>query len=125
MLTELVSDGAGDSRTLVMTNLDAMAMPLIRYAIGDFAAWCTDGSCACGCRFRKLGRLKGRLVDALQLAAGRTVSPFYLMMAVRDVSGVRRYQIIQEGIDVFRLRLEARDGARRRAGAPRRARDRG
>ena len=62
---------------VLVTDLLNGAMPLIRYRIGDMAAW-ADGPCPCGRGLPRLERVAGRVTDFLVGADGRLVSGVYL-----------------------------------------------
>ncbi len=97
---------AGGAENLIMTNLDLLAMPFIRYAPGDLGSFAADDPCPCGRTFARLARIEGRIVECVRLADGRVVSPFELTMALEKVAGLNRYQIIQEALDRFTVRFE-------------------
>lgn len=108
-IVESVSS-AGGAKRLIMTNLDLLAMPFIRYDPGDLGVFAADDSCPCGRTFARLTRIEGRLVDCVRLADGRVVPPFDLTMALEKVAGLDRYQIIQEALDRFTVRFEGPGG---------------
>ena len=97
---------AGGAERLVMTNLDLLAMPFIRYDAGDIGSFAADDPCPCGRTFARLARIEGRLVDCVRLADGRVVSPFDLTMALEKVVGLDRYQVVQEALDRLTVRFE-------------------
>jgi len=107
VLEVLAEDGnpaaAGAEGRLVCTVLDNDAMPLIRYDLGDIAAWATE-PCSCGRSFPLLRLLSGRANDRLRLADGQTISPEGLLARFDSMSaGVREYQVIQEAGTRFRV----------------------
>lgn len=111
-VTELVdSDPASGVARLVVTGLDLYAMPLIRYAVGDFAIAGPSEPCSCGSRFPRLAHIAGRLVDCVTLPDGRELSPYQLTESIEDVRGLLRYQIVQEAIDRFRVRAQTAPGS--------------
>ncbi len=97
--------------TLVMTNLELMAMPLIRFQAGDLGVAGSAAACACGRSLRRLARVEGRIVDSVRLADGRTISPYRLTLAIERVPGLERYQVIQEDFDRFTVRFEGEDAS--------------
>jgi len=97
---------AGGAEHLVMTNLDLLAMPFIRYDPGDLGSFADEEPCPCGRSFARLARIEGRLVDCVRLADGRVVSPFDLTIALEEVAGINRYQIVQEDLKRFTVRFE-------------------
>lgn len=109
VIVECQDAGTG-SGPVLLTSLDLRAMPLIRYAVGDLAVPAGPGACPCGCRLPRLARLEGRLVDCVQRPAGGLLSPYHLTLALEDVAGLERFQIVQEGIDRFLVRAQGRSG---------------
>ena len=99
------SDGAVSR--LIVTNLELRAMPLIRFETGDLAIPADDGACACGRQLRRIRAIEGRAVDCVRLAGGRLVSPYRFTLALEAIEGIRRYQLIQNEIDRFVLRVDA------------------
>ena len=67
----------GEMGAVLVTDLLNRAMPLIRYRIGDMAAW-ADGLCPCGRGLPRLERVSGRVTDFLVGADGRLVSGVFL-----------------------------------------------
>jgi phenylacetate-CoA ligase len=107
-LVEIVEDGipcpAGTEGDVVVTNLHAVAMPFLRYRIGDRAA-IGEGPCPCGRPGRTLERLGGRLWDHLELPDGRRLSPLTFNWAFAETTSVRRWQVVQDASTVT-VRLE-------------------
>lgn len=105
-LVEYLPSAAPDVHRLVATNLELRAMPLIRYEVGDLAAPASGDRCPCGRMLARIARIEGRLVDCVQLADGRRLSPFRLTLAVEAIPGIERYQIVQEEIGRFLVRVQ-------------------
>jgi phenylacetate-CoA ligase len=88
-------DGApvrrGEVGRVLVTDLDGRLMPLIRYRIGDLAAW--GGECGCGLPFPTLARVYGRERDALRGAAGEPLTPHDFAAALAGTSA-RGLQIV-------------------------------
>jgi phenylacetate-CoA ligase len=103
-IIEVLRDGKparpGETGEIVVTNLHAYAMPLIRYRLGDLVTRGGD-RCACGKPFATISRIQGRMIDYMTLANARVVHPYVLVEAFLpglDVS-VRQYQLVQERPD--------------------------
>ena len=94
----------GEIGTLVCTDLDAHAMPFIRYAVGDMGTF-TDGSCGCGCAFPMMGPVQGRMVDRIRRPDGVVISPYAFTCSLELVQGVAQYQVSQEALERFTVRL--------------------
>lgn len=110
-VVELIDPNDGGECRLIATPLDLYAMPLLRYDVGDLAVAMPAIACRCGSPFRRLARIAGRVVDTITRPDGRELSPYCLTEAVEDVPGLLRYQIVQEGIDQFRVRAEIAQGS--------------
>ena len=109
-IVEFTPTDDGQHESLVMTNLELMGMPLIRYQTGDLGVPGPAGTCSCGRSLRRLSRVEGRLLDSVLLADGRTISPYRFTLAIEQVPGISRYQVLQNDIDRFVVRAES-DGA--------------
>jgi phenylacetate-CoA ligase len=84
---------------LVITDLTNFSTPIIRYSgMNDF---CTiiDSPCACGSPMRAIRGLEGRSAETISLSDGRVISPYVLLNAMEEVTGVLHYQIIQHSRD--------------------------
>lgn len=87
---ELIGDtDRQGARELVVTSLNARAMPLLRYAIGDRAVPAT-GEALTG-----LAAIAGRCNDHVDLPDGTPIHSEAFSHAVRDLPGVRAYQIVR------------------------------
>jgi phenylacetate-coenzyme A ligase PaaK-like adenylate-forming protein len=60
----------GEVGEIVATGLLNDVMPLIRYRVGDYAAWDEDQSCACGNRQPIISNLEGRVDDYVITSGG-------------------------------------------------------
>jgi len=99
-------ENGGDVSRLVMTNLDLISMPFIRFDTGDIGIPGKSGPCPCGRGFSLLERVDGRLVDCLQLKNGRRISPYKLTCELEKLQGMERYQVIQEDYGTFTVKVE-------------------
>lgn len=97
------------SHGLLLTNLANFAQPMIRYRLTDRVAF-HEEPCACG---RPGGTLEveGRTDEVLRFSNGVRVAPLGIYALIREVPGVRRFQLIQHPGDRLELRLEAEDRA--------------
>ena len=97
----LRSDGspcnAGEAGEIVATGLLNDAMPLIRYRMGDYAAWAEKQSCACGNAQPIISHIEGRLDDYLIVGKGRKVGR--LSTALKASPTIHSAQILQDGAD--------------------------
>jgi phenylacetate-coenzyme A ligase PaaK-like adenylate-forming protein len=92
-----------DHGEIVATGLLNPDMPLVRYRVGDRAQPATaNGPCPCGRGLPLMGRVEGRMNDLLITPDGR---PVFWLNPVFYGLPVRQSQIIQEHLDVVRVRV--------------------
>jgi phenylacetate-CoA ligase len=92
-------DGTG---LVVGTNFTNPAFPLIRYAVGDVAAF-ADSECSCGRPGRVLRALDGRLEDYVLLPSGARLGR--LDHIFKDAVNVTEAQIYQEAVGRITFRI--------------------
>jgi phenylacetate-CoA ligase len=110
-IVELIPAGSSEETAkVVMTNLDLMAMPLIRFESGDLASSFQDEPCNCGRTFLKLTKIEGRSVDCFVLKDGSKITPYQLTCALEKIENLTRYQIVQETHNQCTIRYEAHKG---------------
>jgi phenylacetate-CoA ligase len=92
----------------LITDLDNLAMPFIRYRNGDAGALAGPG-CACGRTLGRITRVDGRVGDVLVTMAGQEISGLIGAHAMRLVNGVEAFQIVQSipGQAVLRIQRGA------------------
>jgi phenylacetate-CoA ligase len=84
----------GEPGEIVATGLLNNAMPLIRYRMGDYAAWANDQDCSCGSAGPVLEELQGRVDDYLVTLDGRRIGR--LSTAVKRSPTIHSAQIVQD-----------------------------
>jgi len=108
VLVEFIKDGRpaapGEDGEIVVTHLDNHAMPFIRYRTGDIGQPSAE-ICPCGRGLEVMKVVKGRSTDFIVTPDGRWVHGLALIYVVREVPGVRSYQIIQDDVDAIRVLL--------------------
>jgi phenylacetate-CoA ligase len=85
---------AGEPGEIVATGLLNDVMPLIRYRIGDYAAWAEDQRCDCGNRNAIITALEGRVDDYLVTLDGRRIGR--LSTAMKRSPAIHSAQIVQD-----------------------------
>ncbi len=88
---------------VVITPLHNLAMPLIRYALGDYAEF--GEACSCGRTLPVLSRILGRRRNMLVHPDGRKVWLALEAEMFTRVAPVRQFQIIQHALDDIEVRL--------------------
>ena len=94
----------GEVGEVVITPLTNFAMPLIRYRIGDMAAWSED-SCSCGRNWPLLKTVTGRVTDMFIKADGALVNGKYFTALFFFREWVKKFQIVQDKHDHLLLRV--------------------
>jgi len=112
LLVEVLDDqgkpcGPGEIGRVVVTTLHNFAMPLIRYALSDYAEVGTP--CDCGRGLPVLTRILGRSRNMLSLPDGRRVWPTFPAMRY-SAATIRQLQIIQHTRDRVEARFVAERG---------------
>ncbi|TYT25100.1 phenylacetate--CoA ligase family protein [Luteimonas viscosa] len=100
--------GGGGKRPVLLTDLHNYGMPLMRYENGDLATASTT-RCTCGRGLPMLASIDGRTMDALRDSAGHFVGE-YLEHLVFNTPGIRRFQAVQERLDVIEVSYVAAGG---------------
>lgn len=89
----------GEIGEVVCTGLNNTLQPLIRYRIGDVAAWSTDRDCACGRSLPILERIEGRVEDMCFTRTGRAVLRFDTVF--KGIAAIKEGQVVQKDLDRF------------------------
>ncbi|HVU24314.1 MAG TPA: hypothetical protein VHE13_09335 [Opitutus sp.] len=90
---------------LVLTDYFNFKMPLIRYEIGDLAAF---GTCPCGkIALPALQNVLGKARNCLRHRDGRRIPFVDFSYRIRDLPGMRQFQVIQEAMDHFVVKVAA------------------
>jgi len=84
----------GEVGEIVATGLLNDVMPLIRYRMGDYAAWAEDQCCSCGNPHPIMTNLEGRVDDYLVTSGGRKIGR--LSTAVKRSPTIHSAQIVQD-----------------------------
>ena len=105
MHVEVLPGAPGESSgELVLTNLESFALPIIRYRSGDVGA--LDATpCPCGRGLPKLARVEGRRTDFLVAPSGKLMHALAAIYVLREVPGLREFQVVQERVDHVRVRV--------------------
>jgi phenylacetate-CoA ligase len=107
VLVEIVDErgapcAAGASGRVVVTPLHNFAMPLIRYAIGDYAE--VGPPCACGRGLPVLARILGRVRNLLTLPTGERMGAMFVNDVFKDAP-VAQFQVVQHALDHLEMRV--------------------
>lgn len=99
-LTELIPvDDSADGRCRVIsTGFWNMAMPLIRYDMGDIL-WKSDKDCSCGRAYPVIKSISGRKGDVIRTPSGREFGAAILTHLLYGTNHMLESQIIQDAPD--------------------------
>ena len=95
----------GETGQVVVTSLHNFAMPLIRYAIGDYAT--VGGPCGCGRGLPVISRIMGRTRNMLTRPDGQRVWPYFGGDKFREVAPVSQYRLVQKSVRQLELTVVA------------------
>lgn len=90
---------------LIITDLFNYAMPLIRYKTGDIAIFAKT-FCKCGISSAMISEIQGRANDLIVLSDKSYVSSHIWHNYFKKYNWIKKYQIIQDKIDLFTIRLD-------------------
>ncbi|HEX2273242.1 MAG TPA: AMP-binding protein [Acidimicrobiales bacterium] len=93
----------GDIGRVVVTPLHNLAMPLVRYDLGDYAE--VGATCGCGRGLPVLTRIVGRQRNMLTLPTGEQVWPLFGARAWAHIDAVRQLQVVQHDLDHLEARV--------------------
>ncbi len=98
VVVEIVADGksvpVGETGEIVVTHLDAYAMPFVRYRTGDVGRLIA-GRCSCGRGLPLLDVVQGRTTDFLYLPNGDIKHALSIIYPLRAMGGVRQFRVTQ------------------------------
>jgi len=94
----------GKPGIVVLTSLNAIAMPFIRYRLGDICTL-TENECSCSSSFPLIGTPQGRENDMIMLPRGKILPSPEIGSILKNFNGINQFRIIQESIDHFVIQL--------------------
>lgn len=109
LLVEILNDDGsptphGQEGNIVITDLYNYGMPFIRYVNGDRAVAGFE-MCPCGRGLPLLKKVVGRQLDTLDTPDGRKIPGEFFPHLIKEFPAVRRFQVVQETLDVITLKL--------------------
>jgi len=114
LILELVKDGTvvapGKEGEVVITDLAPRAMPLIRFATGDWSS-SSDAPCPCGIKLPTLSHISGRMWDFLLLPSGEKITPLCVTIQLEDIPGIKGFQVTQVSRSEVVVRFTRRSDA--------------
>lgn len=109
MIVELLDEkgkevSVGEEGEVVVTYLDAVEYPFIRYALEDRAIRQPADNCPCGVKFSKLDVITGRSDARILLPSGKWVSGM-VFQELRTVPWLSGFRIVQDDRESIRLHV--------------------
>jgi phenylacetate-coenzyme A ligase PaaK-like adenylate-forming protein len=108
LAVELVGAANGEPGEVVVTELNNLAMPLIRYRLNDYAAP-TNEPCPCGRTLPRIRAVFGRAYDLVYNREGRMFQGEFFMYIFEDAKqrslGIDQFQVVQRDFDHFTIRV--------------------
>lgn len=108
---EILRDGRpatpGEQGDIVVTNLNNLGMPFIRYLNGDLGAWYVGPACPCGRAAPMLAPVQGRIVDSFKTRDGRTAWAGFAGAGYSPLAhpSIKQFQVVQKSLDLMIVRL--------------------
>ncbi len=87
----------GEDGELLVTYLNNLAMPFIRYRTGDLVAWSK------GEEGRRIEKVHGRSGDTIRTRGGALIHGEYFTHLMYGAKGVKEFQFVQETLDHYQL----------------------
>ncbi len=104
----------GEVGEIVLTHLEAIGMPLIRYRTGDEALQPVEpyARCSCGRCSQRLAEIRGRVTDHIVCRVDgqvRRMHALSLMYVLREAEGLTQFRIVQPSLDRLEVAVVADD----------------
>jgi phenylacetate-CoA ligase len=95
----------GELGEIVITDLDNVVFPLIRYKIGDLGAL-SEKECTCVRGLPMLEKVEGRVFDLIIGANGNFVAGTFWTLLRNKIDGFKKFQVIQEELTKINILVE-------------------
>lgn len=104
----LLENGSGDGPIgdAIITNLRNTTFPIIRYQIGDMIDFGDGKSDLPGIHLKTIDQIYGKYLDFIVLPDDTIISPHMPKQEMTHLSGIRKFQIIQDQIDHITVHIE-------------------
>ena len=96
----------GEMGQVVVTRLDARAMPLIRYYLGDLAIKENPSKeCSCGLPYPMLRKIVGRDTDVVKTPLGKSLIIHFFTGIFEHISEIRQFRVLQDSVHKFSIEI--------------------
>jgi phenylacetate-CoA ligase len=110
-IVEILKDGRkaapGEVGEVVITDLNNLVLPFVRYRVGDLAEAMDESRlCPCGRGLPRIGRIEGRVQSLVIGALGQVIPGTFFSHLFKDFDHlVRQYQVVQEERGAIALKV--------------------
>lgn len=110
---EVLQDGSNhELGNVVVTHLDNLGSPLIRYSLEDLAVQAeNDDKCTVGVGFSKLKKVIGRQHDLIRLSSGQVIHGEFFTHIFDYVENIEKFQVVQRRFDFFEISVVLKSGS--------------
>ena len=89
-----------------VSRLDNWEFPMIRYKLEDFVVPSEeDSTCSLGIGLSRFEQIIRRQFDSFRLSDGRMIQGSIFNYFIKNIDGVRQYQVIQKQPDVIQIQI--------------------
>lgn len=96
--------GPDESGEIIVTDLWNYGMPFIRYQMGDVGTKSSQ-PCKCGRNLPTIKNIEGRVSDFIIDSKGGLVHGEYFTHLFYGLEGIEQFQLVQESLEMIRLRI--------------------
>jgi phenylacetate-CoA ligase len=104
MVVEIADPDATGCGEIVVTCLDSLCFPIIRYRTGDIGSF-DPTPCPCGRALPKLKAVAGRRTDFLVTPRGRVLHALSAIYILRDHAAVQEFRVVQDAVDHLTVQI--------------------
>jgi len=99
----------GEVGQIAVTSFDSMAMPFIRYKMGDLGSM-IEKPCACGRGLPRIAQVLGREMDMIHTPEGSICAGIMMPHFMKEFAHIRGFQFVQEKLGRMRVRMVPEKG---------------
>jgi phenylacetate-CoA ligase len=104
MVVEIKDPDLSGRGEIVVTNLDSLCFPIIRYRTGDIGS-VDPTPCPCGRALPKLKAVEGRRTDFLVTPGGRVLHALAAIYILREHAAVQEFHVVQDALDHLEIQI--------------------
>lgn len=93
----------GQTGRVVLTGLDNLTTPMIRYEVGDLAVKGYPATCPCGLGLPVLKEIIGRLTEFLITPAGKFITVQTVVRVLKQFPEIEQFKVIQKDVNLYKL----------------------